>query len=350
MSRILEQSASLRRLPRAFAGRDFPIGLLFRDEKPNMLVYADGSQAAAACLRCAEAPCVKFAASETAVSNFSHFPDDRSDAVCVSGALRIDQRIGAPTVDNDLCVFCGLCVIRCPVGALRLDQNEGVVIQDEAGPRFRDASPEENTLLPLRREGSLLLESDDLVGVLQTQLAYAEKKIGDEFPNFLARNLLITLGVGAVTRRKGNNHMRMDLMLGPPGVQYGIAEVEFGDEAILNVPRDILDDIAVMVSRYGWDKRQMVLAIIGDVLPNKRSEYWRIIQDIRKVLDVQISTVSILSLILLVWNRGNLALTPAGNPFYADCDTRSYRTEVIERVLGRKLNLFEPSPLVEPLK
>ena len=350
MSRILDQFSS-KRSPRAFVGKSLPVQISFHNDHPNTLVFDDRNETPSCCVRCKDAPCVNLSPAETVISNFPDFPADRSESVCPSGALRLNGTNGAPIVDNRLCVFCGLCVIRCPVGAIRLDQKIGVVIQDEPGSRVRDASPEENITMPtLKKSGVLLRESDALVEVLQIQLANAGTQVGDRFPNVLARNLFLALGVGAATRRKGNNHMRMDLLLGPPGVQYGIAEVEFGFDAILNVPRDMLDDVAVMVSRYGWDKQAMALAIIGDILPNKRSEYWRIIQDIRQVIKVEVGTISILSLILLLWNHRTLALTPANNPFYADSDTKSYRDQIMEPALGRPLMLMQPSPLVEPSK
>ena len=85
-------------------------------------------------------------------------------------------------------------------------------------------------------------------------------------------------------------------------------------------------------------------------MPNRRSEYWRIIQDIKQVLGIRIGTVSLLSLMLHVWNRTPIHLTTQ-NPFYVDCDTPSYRTAILEANLGRPLMLpHTPHPLVEPAK
>ncbi|WP_244113879.1 hypothetical protein [Burkholderia cepacia] len=99
----------------------------------------------------------------------------------------------------------------------------------------------------------------------------------------LARNLLIGAGVGASMGRKGNNHMRMDLILSRPGVQHGVAEVEFGQEAVLDAPRDTMDALAVLASRYGWDLKSTTAIIVTDVLPNRRSEYWHIMAPSRLV-------------------------------------------------------------------
>ena len=186
--------------------------------------------------------------------------------------------------------------------------------------------------------GHLLYESDEIVDDMQIRLDRTTRRIGDKFPNHLARNLFLTVGVGAAMRRRGDNAVRMDLILGLPGVVYGVAEVEFGGDAVLDSPRDILDDVAVLVSRRGWNVPETTALIVSDVLPNKRSEYWDIIQDIHNVLNVKVGTVTILALMLLVWNRKLLTLTP-DNIFYVDKNTDSYRARVLEPMLGRALNL-----------
>jgi hypothetical protein len=151
-------------------------------------------------------------------------------------------------------------------------------------------------------------------------------------------------------RRTGNNHLRADLVLGSEGIKQGVVEVEFGDEAILDAPRDVLDDIAVFVSRHGWKKDDIVAVIVGDVLPNRRSEFWHIIKDIRDVLGIEIATVTVLALMLLVWERRKLP-GQINRLAYSDCDTRSYREGVLEPLIGRRLGLaVGASALVEVVK
>ena len=66
--------------------------------------------------------------------------------------------------------------------------------------------------------------------------------------------------------------------------------------------RDLLDALAVMMSRYHWSIHEVVPLIITDELPNRRSEYWEIVKDIREVTGVRIATVTILACHLLLWN------------------------------------------------
>ncbi|HOC55378.1 MAG TPA: 4Fe-4S binding protein [Verrucomicrobiota bacterium] len=357
MSPVLSQSGPKGKA-RIFAPNAKPLAIAYRPGQPATITFADGQAAVATCLRCNNTPCMALAPEETALAAFPDFPADRRDNVCASDAMKRDPQTGAPIIDATRCMLCGVCALRCPVGAIHLSPNQGAIVQDTPNALIidSDADPAATTLANaallknVTRTGLLLLESQLVLGHLERRLPAAVRAGGDNFPNVLARNLLIAAGVGTAMRRKGGNFMRMDLVLGAPGVETGLVEVEFGDEAILDAPRDVMDAVAVLVSRYAWKKQNIVAAIVGDILPNRRSEYWRIIQDIDRVLGIRIGTISLLSLLLHVWNRRPLQLTTQ-NAFYADSDTQSYRTAVIEANLGRPLTLpHTPHPLVEPAK
>ena len=135
----------------------------------------------------------------------------------------------------------------------------------------------------------------------------------------------------------------MDLLLGPPGVEVGTATVELGvNEGILDAPRNMIDNIAVLVSRYEINKERIVPLIISLQLPNKRTEYWQVIQDIKNVLGLQIGSVTVGLLIVMVWARFKLKLTP-NNELYTDSNSYSLRSQV-EKLLGRTLHLEQGYP------
>jgi len=132
--------------------------------------------------------------------------------------------------------------------------------------------------------------------------------------------------------------MRMDIIQQTSDGHSGMVEVEFGDVAVLNAPRDILDDVAVMVARHGWTHGKFLTIIVTDIIPNRRSEYWRIIADIREVTQVRVLTMSVLALMLAIWRQ--LKLTRGiCDLFYADEKTKSYLEDVMTRALGFKPNL-----------
>lgn len=345
MSRVLRQATNVGK-GKTIAHGLRPVTLTYVPASLNIVSFSDGSKAASSCLRCHDAPCMKFFEEETNVTYFPEFPADKTSDVCACGAINRVGEAGPPQIDPLLCVYCGICADRCPVGAISLMPGTGAIVNDEPNAIFHETDDNpvsrmidiRNLFREIPREGILLLESDALVDDMAQRLTRIARIVGDKLPNLLVRNLFLTVGIGAATRRKGNNNMRMDLVLGPPGIELGIAEVEFGDDAVLDSPRDILDDISVLVSRYGWNKGKIIALIVSDVLPNKRSEYWRIIQDIHKVTGVRVGTVTVLALMLVVWNRMVLNVEPE-NVFYVDCDTDSYRFDVLESMLDRKLNL-----------
>lgn len=357
MSKALEQNKT-NGAGKTLAHGWVPISVSFSPGQCTRIVFSNGKQADASCLRCHQAPCMRFRDDEITLSSFPDFPADRLNDVCPTRAISRPDGIGVPKIDSNLCIFCGVCATRCPVGAIRLDPRQGAIIEDTPNEAFLETlgNSEKQLCRNLRlfeaapQDGNILLESEHVVDTAFSRLSNGTRLIGDQFPNILVRNLLIGVGIGAATRRKGNNYMRMDLILGPPGIERGVAEVEFGDLAILEAPRDILDSVAVLVSRYQWPKKSIIPLVIVDVLPNWRSEYWSVIQDIRDVLSLHVGTLTVFTLMLLNWNRIRVDLT-RGHPFYVDRDTHSYREEVLEVLLKRPLKIRStPRPYIDVAK
>lgn len=346
-----DTSASVPR--RAFAVGLVPVALRIEQGKPGTVTFSDGSSSATTCLRCPDAPCMSFGEEEVVSASIPSFPADRNPSVCPSGAI-VRNGGGAPSIDSEACMLCGICAARCPAGAIRMVPY--AVVDDTARPAFPDADDEQRAddalaaMCSISRSGVFFAESDVVADALRSRMLAAWNRIGDRFPDILARNLLIAVGCGAAMRRKGDVFARMDIALGSPWPEFGCAEVEFGDEAILDAPRDLLDDIAVSVGRFGRDLPSLTAMVIADVLPNRRSEYWRIIQDIRNVIGVKIGTVTVLALCLLVWQNRKISDLPP-DLFHVDIETLSYRESVLEPLLGRKLRIGPaPRPFVEVAK
>lgn len=330
-----------------------PVAVEVSPGRPGIVHFTNGSSSPTSCLRCVDAPCMTFADSEVVSASLPEFPADRNPAVCPAGAMtRADN--SAPSIEPDACMLCGACASRCPVGAIRMGPYAVVDdAQRDAFPETADAAAAAATLVTFRtipRTGDLLMESDAIVDDLHSRLLAAWNRIGDRFPDHLARNLLIACGAGAAMRRKGDVAARMDIVLGAPWPSFGCVEAEFGDVAVLDAPRDLLDDVAVSVGRLGKDPASLAAYVVTDVLPNWRSEYWRIIQDVRKVLGLRIGTITVLALCLLVWRGKRLADLPA-DLFHVDVETTSYRKAVLEPMLGRRLRIGQaPRPMVEVAK
>lgn len=308
-----------------------------------VIQFSDGMASPGSCIRCTKPPCMEYAASELELDLFRDFPADRNESVCPTGAITWLMDNDSPIIDSDTCISCGLCVSRCPTRAIYLDDS-GAHINDAPNHHFQVRNfPVTRELTEaiamvfeeVEEQGIYRAESDTVLSAFLGRFVEVAKSQSAQFPNHLARNLLIACGIGAAMRRRGDTNIRMDMVLGPPGVESGTSEVELG--GALDAPRNILDNVAVLVARYEMDKDRIVPLIVSLSLPNQRSEYWQVIKDIRDVLGVKINSITVGALVLLVWNRAKIEIR-SGEELYADADRPSLRPQ-IAAILGRKVKL-----------
>ncbi len=319
------------------------------DGIPAQIQFSDGMSSPGSCIRCVNPPCMEYTASELELSVFRDFPADRNESVCPPGAITWPQEEDSPLIDSEICISCGLCVSRCPTRAIYLDGN-GAHINDLPNRHFQvqnfPATKESTEVITalfnrLSERGIYRAETDTILDGFLKHFVQVAADQGAQFPNHLARNLLIACGIGAAMRRRGDTNIRMDMVLGPPGVASGTGEVEFG-AGVLDAPRNILDNVAVLVARYEIAKDHIVPLIVSLSLPNQRSEYWQVIKDIRSVLGVSINSITLGALVVLVWNRKKIVIE-TGEELYIDADSPSLRP-ILERILGRRVNVVMGYP------
>jgi len=313
------------------------------DDKPAIIQYNDGGESQGSCIRCYNPPCIQYSESELEVKVFKEFPADLNISVCPTTAIKWPIDSESPEIDQNLCISCGLCVSRCPVRAIYLDKN-GAHINNVPNSYLKTKkSIDINQLDKIielfskaKEYGIYQNENEKLLCDFWNRFIDISKEQSVQFPNHLARNLLIATGIGAAMRRVGDTNIRMDMVLGPPGVNIGTAEVEFGID-VLDAPRTILDNIAVLSRRYNITKEKIVPLIVCSSLPNNRSEYWRVIKDIRDVLNIKISSITIGILVIILWNRAKININK-GDELYIDTEKPSLRQKII-KILGRKINI-----------
>ena len=191
--------------------------------------------------------------------------------------------------------------------------------------------------------GIFISEDDDILQRFfdKFKSVVTEQKHSSQFPNHLVRNLLLEVGIKALMRRRGDTYLRMDIVFEQNGKKSGTCEVELGGE-FLDAPRNLLDNVAVLVSRYKISKDNIIPLVVTLSLPNRRSEYWQVIKDIKQVLDLQINSLTIGMLVLLVWNRIKISLN-SQEMLYVDSDLYTLRDK-FEHILGRELNITEGYP------
>lgn len=333
-----------------------PIHVEWCNDAPNIIYFDGGLKAVGSCVRCYHCPCMKLSEEEIKEHHFVKFPQDVNTDLCPTGAITWPYDSESPVINEELCIGCGLCAFRCPAYAIFLKNNSTVAINDEANDVFVTNGSKEDglktkadiaKLVTINWSNPLVTETD--AGIKQIYKRIYENAIcvvGNN-PNLFIRNLLILLGVPAAIRRTGDVNIRMDIVFGGKGCNVdGVGEIEFGPD-ILSTPRNILDNIAVFVSRY---KLKSILPIVFPLtLPNQRSEYWQVIKDINQVLKLPVRTITLGMLLVLLWNKKRLS-TEMLAKFYSDADSFSGRV-ALEAAIGRKLNVASGvCGIIEPQK
>lgn len=303
---------------------------------------SNGAKTVGSCLRCPFPPCQLYGTDEVANDYFKEFPADTSTKVCPTDALQVDTNSGAPTIMRDKCMCCGLCVARCPVQAITLSI-DGAQVNDSENEFFRfTGSPVNGALVRAVIHQYRSVPTDGQVADIEF-VAHVYDRIVDttiesypQFPNLFARNLMLSLNVPFHIRRLGDTNMRIDSVFKSGENRLGVAEIEYSDGAILDAPRDILDDCAVLYARYRIPIETIDPLIVSLRFPNKRSEYWQVIKDISEVLGIRIASITIGALVILMWTNQKLSqyIWPE---LYADADAPT-----IEPTL-RKFLACEPS-------
>ena len=164
----------------------------------------------------------------------------------------------------------------------------------------QDLKPEENDYI------FELVENDFILGQKMDLLvsSYQRLKLDPTGFRYLIEALCNKLGFQAHFPRKGDVNERYDVLIDSTSDNYIIvSEVEIPSIAILDAPRNLLDDIAVLVSRRETKASNLVPLVICWDFPNNRTDYWNVVKDIKNVLNIEIKTCSILALAVLAWTE-----------------------------------------------
>ena len=98
-----------------------PDSLIFHEKAPAQMIFSNGDKCSTACIGCKNPSCMYYDDSEIECSNLPDFPNDKSTDVCPVNAIEWDSITETPKIDESKCLHCGLCIKRCPVGALYYD-------------------------------------------------------------------------------------------------------------------------------------------------------------------------------------------------------------------------------------
>lgn len=265
---------------------------------PTKVTLEDGKMGHGVCLGCANPPCFKKESGELDMAgSLAEFPGDPSMDVCPTKAIGWDGDSRKVQIDSEHCIGCGLCVVRCPYGAIRLSaeaiaevsQNDIDGITDEGEVKRPHAKPKRTGLIG-EIPGKAISDIPNSVGELPSAVR-----------NVLVRNLMHEAGMNARVRRHGDMNMRIDAVGYTASGRSIVADIELAGEP-LESPRAILENIAVMHSRYGFAFNELDALCILMALPNQRSEFYQVMCDIENVLTITCRVITIGALQALVWS------------------------------------------------
>ncbi len=261
-----------------------------------------GEATTAFCLGCPDSPCTRFTHEELAPTLKLPMSQNPDVSVCPSSA--ISQEAGnAPQLDSERCTSCGICIARCPVGALHLG-NSGV----EVSECDFDPVPYEETEFLGRRallsESLRFADQHDEVSLIQ-RLTEVEKCLAttpesDSVLRMLVRNLLIVVGLPTQLSRTGDNNAVAECVV-EVGDSTMLLQVEPGSDLLDNLRR-AMTTVAVADSRYGLPKSELIAGVVVVRLPHKRVDYYEVITDVEKRLGLKIRTLPLAILLAAVGN------------------------------------------------
>lgn len=328
-----------------------PDSIIFHENAPAQMIFLNGDRCNTACVGCKNPACMYYDDSEIECSNLPDFPNDKSTNVCPVNAIEWNLTTETPKIDDGKCLNCGLCIKRCPVGALYYDGIVKVVSKKSkyqevvaaTHNNFEKQKQQLDTISALDRKGCFIRETDTILTSIYDKLA----SLKSNYHNTVVRNLFIGLNCSCAMRRIGDVYTRMDAVYLSKRNSFGAIEVEFGKDT-LDASRGILDDIAVLNTRYGIPQNDNMAVVVSLQLPNARQGYWQVVKDIFTVENIQINTITIGALLILLWNHERF--DPADFLYYVDYDNMDIR-RILERHISRKVNLSDKLlGILEPMK
>lgn len=312
--------------------------LSFSPDQPTVVEFGNDKRIKAGCLNCIHPHCMNLSDQDIDCAQFPGIAHDMNKTVCPVKAISMGAK--SITINKEKCFGCGLCVTRCPVGAIYINRGKAEVSQVNAedviflSVNEKGIHRQDNYIQSLKDAkvtGIIQSESEKIINNIYESI----RKLSQEEQNILARNLLVSIGNHATLARQGNVYMRMDGFYSNDK-QFGVVEIETGAD-MLDVTRAILDDVAVVNVRYGVKKDKNHPLSIVLSLPNKRTDYWQVLKDIKNILNMPIGTITFGALIILLWNNKEIC---DFDKFYIDVDNSSIRSAVTS-ILKRPIEIGE---------
>lgn len=309
------------------------------------LTTAAGQRFASACLGCPDQRCARFSEGELGRETRVESPFAPDPAVCPTNAInRSDD--GVMVVDEDGCIGCGLCVVRCPVGAIHLDVKTAAARVERPGPANYERRVLTSDEFEAHRATIANMTPPEVVPFrdasgVYTQIRRAapmvEGAAGQRVLRLLARNTFLVTGAAARLKNVGDNNAAAELLVDAGG-DLLVIEVEPSTDVPDAVRRAVAGS-AIAVARLGADLSEVSAAVVVPRLPNERVEYYRVAQNVYDRLGLVVYGVPLALLLLAVRAGGGALGSTLGHFCYVN---GSVDVAAVRQTFG---HLGDPAPL-----
>jgi len=234
-------------------------------------------------------------------------PFSPDDSVCPTAAISRGGE-GLAAIEASNCIGCGLCVIRCPVGAIWIDDDSATArVQSPSSEAYERRSAPLEEFIAQRDAVAAHLGAEappfGSPGLLGRQLDRVSPVVagpsGQNVLRLLARNAFLVRGASARLKIVGDNNAACELLV-DDGAYLLVVEVEPSADA-LDAMRRVLAGTAVLIARYGARLEDVTATLIINRLPNKRVDYYGVATDVQARLGL--ATITIPTGVLLLWIR-----------------------------------------------
>lgn len=267
----------------------------------GVLQYPDGPRMSR-CLRCLDEPCLRFTPAETGALR-------QATQVCPTDAIKHPRSLHGPVITAE-CVGCGVCAMRCPVGAIAVSD------MARAGATVHTAETGDLAY----RVASDALEFFRARGDLAKRLVWSERSASPLADLLWSRSLplrqssfyplvaaLFTVAGFPVWRpAQGDTNNRVDVILVDDEDSLPVEVKSASEVSVINVKsvqqalenKIVLDERAYLPSRPSSST-----LVVGYEYPPARSDVTELVEDIYSAYKISVGLVSMRRLYELALER-----------------------------------------------
>jgi ferredoxin len=233
------------------------------------------------------APCINLATANTSTA--------RPMLVCAADAIHGGTEDG-PQV-TDACFGCGLCALRCPVGAILIptDRDRVSIEKPLVAQPFAEASESEHKTFLASFRLETALDDTASAALLHRLVSTASTLLHEHFYRLVER-LFIEAGFPAVMGNPGDSSNRVDLFLVDDSDSIAV-EIKSRTESpvitIKAVQQALENKIVADERQFYPTQRESSTLVVGYDYPPKRSDVTELIDDIQHAFGIRVGLVSL---------------------------------------------------------